>query len=214
MGGFLFPHTLLTVRGGILVRMSESPFATRPHEKMQEVLLYPDAPGPKDHYFMIRGGSEKGNITVWETGTVGGEYIKTYGHYHVDDLPEIYWTLSGEGIALLQRRVEENGVPVNDRIEEFRAVFVSAGHELHIPARWGHLVVNIGDTFLITKDDSPVAGIGDSASMPLHADYKPVQEMKGFAYFVVEHEGKPALVRNPRYKEVHREDLAGLPVIK
>jgi len=193
--------------------MSESPFAVRPHEKMKEVLLYPDAPGPAEHYWMIRGGSKKGNITVWESGTVGGEYIKTYGHYHVDDLPEIYWFVSGEGIILLQKRVEENGEPVNDRIEEFKVVPVKAGDEFHIPPRWGHLVVNTGNTFLVTKDDSPVAGIGDSASMPLHADYKPIQEMKGFAYFVVERDGKPALVKNPNYKEVLKEDLAGLEVV-
>jgi len=193
------------------------PFASRSHEKMKEVLLYPDAPGPAEHYYMIRGGSMKGNITVWESGTVGpkgkGEYIKTYGHYHVDDLPEIYWTLAGEGLALLQKRVEENGEPANDRIEEFKVIPVSAGHELHIESGWGHLVVNTGSTHLVTKDDSPVAGIGDSASMPTHADYKPVQAMGGFAYFVVEHGGAPALVRNPRYKEVLKQDLAGLEVL-
>lgn len=192
---------------------NESPFAVRPHEKMKEVLMNPDAEGPAEHYYMIRGGSKRGNITVWEPGTVGGEYIKTYGHYHVDDLPEIYWTVAGKGIVLLQKRAEENGEPINDRIEEFKVVFVEPGHELHIPPRWGHLVVNIGDSHLVTKDDSPVAGFGDSASMPLHADYKPVQEMKGFAYYVVEHEGKPALVRNKRYKEIQKEDLAGLEVI-
>lgn len=193
--------------------MSESPFATRTHEKMKEVLLYPDAPGPAEHYFMIRGGSKKGNITVWESGTVGGEYIKTYGHYHVDDLPEMYWFISGEGIVLLQKRVEEHGISANDRIEEFKAIFVKSGDELKIEPRWGHLVVNIGATHLVTKDDSPVAGIGDSASMPMHADYKPVQEMGGFAYFVVEHDGKPALVKNPRYTEVRQENVAGLEVI-
>ena len=62
------------------------PFAERTHEKMKEVLLHPDAVGPEIHYYMIRGGKIKKNITVWETGTVGGEYIKTYGHYHVGKL--------------------------------------------------------------------------------------------------------------------------------
>lgn len=172
----------------------------------------PSAEGPSEHYFMIRGGSKKGNITVWQSGTVGGEYIKTYGHYHVDELPETYWVISGEGIALLQKRLVEGDVSVNDRIEEFKVVRLKAGDELAIPAGWGHLVVNTGGTFLVTRDDSPVAGIGDSASMPLHADYKPVQEMKGFAYYVVEHEGAPALVRNAHYREVVREDLGGLTV--
>lgn len=184
-------------------------FATRSHEMMKEVLLHPDSMGPAIHYWMIRGGSKKGNITVWESGTVGGEYIKTYGHYHVDDLPETYWFLSGVGFALLQKRKEGN----NDLLLDFRVVKVSAGDQLDIPIGYGHLVVNTGKDFLVTKDDSPVVGIGDSASMPLHADYAPVKEMGGFAYFVVEHEGRPALIKNPRYKAVEKEDLAGLPVI-
>lgn len=173
----------------------------------------PSAEGPSEHYFMIRGGSKKGNITVWQSGTVGGEYIKTYGHYHVDGLPETYWVISGEGIALLQKRVVEGDAVRNDFIEEFRVINVKTGDELAIPPGWGHLVVNVGDTFLVTRDDSPVAGIGDSASMPLHADYTPVQEMRGFAYYVVERDGIPTLVKNPRYREVLREDLGGLPVV-
>lgn len=198
--------------------MSDGAFAVRTHEKMQEVLLYPDAPGPAEHYWMIRGGSKKGNITVWEAGTVGpsnglgtgGEYIKTYGHYHVDDLPETYWVIAGEGIALLQKLAGDGSDP--SKIEEFKAIKVRAGDVLNIPIRYGHLVVNTGSDFLVTRDDSPVAGIGDSASMPLHADYKPVQAMKGFAYYVVEKDGKPVLVRNPRYALIVTEDLGGLSV--
>ena len=86
-------------------------FATRTHEKMREVLLDPNAEGPGVHYWMIRGGSEKGNITVWESGLVGREFIKTYGHYHVDALPETYWILSGEGIALLQKKTGDGSDP-------------------------------------------------------------------------------------------------------
>ncbi len=189
--------------------MNIDPFATRTHEQMKEVLLHPEAEGPAVHYYMIRGGSEKKNITVWESGTVGGEYIKTYGHYHVDDLPEIYWILEGEGIALLQKRSEDTP----DVIDELKVVKVKAGDVLNIPIRFGHLVANVGDTFFVTKDDSPVNLSGDSASMPAHADYKPVQALKGFAYYIVEHEGKPALIRNENYKEIKSEDLAGLEVI-
>ena len=184
-------------------------FAVRTHEKMKEVLWKPDAPGPETHYYMIRGGSDKKNITVWESGTVGGEYIKTYGHYHVDDLPETYWILEGEGIALLQKRSDS----APDALEEFKVVPVKAGDVLNIPIRYGHLVVNVGKTFFTTSDDSPVNFGNDSASMPAHADYKPVQALGGFAYFVVEHEGKPALVRNKKYTSIGTEDLAGLPVV-
>ena len=186
-------------------------FGERTHDMMREVLLDPDAAGPAVHYYMIRGGSEKGNITVWESGLVGREYIKTYGHYHVDALPETYWVLSGEGIALLQKRARDGNDPAH--LDAFKVVSVSAGDRLDIPAGWGHLVVNTGKTFLVTKDDSPVAGVGDSASMPQHADYEPVKAMHGFAYYVVEHDGKPALIKNERYSDVKDIDLGGLDVI-
>jgi oxalate decarboxylase/phosphoglucose isomerase-like protein (cupin superfamily) len=80
------------------------PYAERTHEKMKEVLMSPSGKGPEIHYYMIRGGSIKTNITVWESGMIDGEYIKTYGHYHVGDLEEVYCVLQGEGIIILQER--------------------------------------------------------------------------------------------------------------
>ena len=84
------------------------PFAERTDIAMKDVLMHPEAEGPEIHYYMIRGGTEKTNITVWETGTVGGEYIKTYGHYHIGQLDETYTVAVGEGVVLLQKRKEEN----------------------------------------------------------------------------------------------------------
>lgn len=191
-------------------------YAARSHEKMQEVLLHPNDNGPSIHYYMIRGGSDQRNITVWEPGLVGDEYIKTYGHYHVGDLSETYWILYGEGIALLQKRAEDKqGNPINNVIEEFQAIPVKPGSEVFLPSGYGHLVVNTSDTYFVTADDSPVHfDDPDPAGLPGHADYKPVQEMKGFAYYIVEKDGKPALRRNPNYKEIRKEDLAGIPVLK
>jgi glucose-6-phosphate isomerase len=191
--------------------MPFEPFASRTHEKMKDVLMTPDAPGPVTHYYMIRGGSKKRNITVWETGVVGSEYIKTYGHYHVGALDENYWIVQGEGVALLQKRVEENGEHA-DRIEEFKAIPVKAGDSVYMPPGYGHLVVNTGKTWLVTVDDSPVEGAGDSASMPGHADYEPVRQMRGFAYYVIEKNGTPALAKNPLYKEIRKTDFGGIPL--
>lgn len=180
------------------------PFAERPHEKMQEVLLHPEAPGPEIHYYMIRGGTDKTNITVWETGTVGGEYIKTYGHYHVGQLDETYWIISGEGIVLLQtRKVDSAGNPIDDEIESFKAIKVKAGDSVFIPSGTGHLVVNTGKMWLVTRDDSPVnfAEV-DPVSLPGHADYEPLKKLRGFAYCAVEENGKAVLVKNPNYKVI------------
>ncbi len=189
--------------------------ALRPHEKMREVLLFPDAKGPDVHYYMIRGGSDMRNVTVWEPGMVGGEYIKTYGHYHIGQLDETYWVLLGEGVLLQQKLVEIEGVPQADRVEEFRALKVVSGESAYMPPGYGHLVANTGGTYLVTADDSPVDfGDKDPVSMPGHADYTMVQTMHGFAYYVVEHNGAPALLKNPRYTEIKKEDFGGLPVIE
>lgn len=188
------------------------PFADRPHEKMKEVLMDPDAPGPEIHYYMIRGGKDKKNITVWETGTVGSEYIKTYGHYHVGKLDETYWIIQGEGIVLLQtRKNDENGNPIDDEIDTFQAIKVKAGNHIFIPSGTGHLVVNVGKTWLVTVDDSPVNFEEvDPVSLPGHADYEPVKKLQGFAYYVVEENGQPKLVKNPKYKTVPQASIEEL----
>lgn len=180
------------------------PYAERIHQAMKEVLMAPNAEGPEIHYYMIRGGVDKKNITVWETGTVGGEYIKTYGHYHIGQLDETYWIVNGEGIVLLQEReVDSLGKPINDKIKSFQAIVVKAGDKVFIPSGIGHLIVNTGRTWLVTIDDSPVNfNEVDPVSLPGHADYGPIKELHGFAYYVVEENSQPKLIKNPYYKIV------------
>src|SRR3989344_2371824 len=123
-------------------------YASRPHEKMQEVLMDPQGKGPAIHYYMIRGGVDQKNITVWEPGTISGEYIKTYGHYHVGDLDETYWILYGQGVALLQKlAVDGQGNMIPDMVEEFKAIQVKTGDSVYMPSGYGHLVVNVGSTY-------------------------------------------------------------------
>ncbi len=191
-------------------------YAARTHEKMKEVLMDPDGDGPAAHYYMIRGGVEQKNITVWESGTISGEYVKTYGHYHVGELSETYQVVYGHGVALLQKLAEdENGKIIPDVVLEFKAVRVKTGDEIFMPLKFGHLLANTGETYFVTADDSPVDFEGrDPSSFPGHADYEPVKKMRGFAYYVVEHNGQPALKRNSLYKKIIKEDLGGLPVIE
>jgi len=196
--------------------MSQEHLALRTHEKMRDVLMHPDVGmAPPVHYYMIRGGKDMRNITVWEPGTVGGEYIKTYGHYHIGELDETYWVLLGEGIVLQQKLVSEGGAMHPDRVEEFRVISVKKNDSVYMPPGYGHLVANVGSTYLVTADDSPVDfSDKDPVSMPGHADYEMVKQMHGFAYYVVEKDGKPALVKNPLYKEIRKTDFGGLPVVE
>src|SRR3989338_10050584 len=160
-------------------------FAPRTDEKMLEVLMDPDAPSPAIHYYMIRGGKDQKNITVWEPGKVGKEYIKTYGHYHVGKLDETYWILLGEGIALLQNlAATDTGEMMENIVEEFRAIKVKPGDEIYAPPGYGHLIANTGTTYLVAADNGPVDfEEKNPASLPGHADYEPVKKMRGFAYY-------------------------------
>jgi glucose-6-phosphate isomerase, archaeal len=171
---------------------------------MLDVLMDPKSPGPHVHYFMIRGGSERKNITVWQSGTVGDEYIKTYGHYHVMDFKETYTVMTGEGIILLQERKKGEGdAPIDDEVEYVKAIFVKSGSVVPIPPRAGHLAVNTGSSWLVTSDDSPVNFEKEKdAAWPKHADYGSVKKMHGFAYYVIKKDGKPTFVKNPNYKNI------------
>ena len=162
----------------------------------------PSADGPAIHYHMIRGSNNQ-NVTVWEPGRVGEEYIKTYGHYHVGDISETYRILFGEGIAVVQKRVERGGQPIDDEIEGIYIVHVKPGDALFMQSGWGHLVDNITDGFIVTIDYIPVSfDKVDSVSLPGHAFYEEVKKMQGFCYYVVEKDGKLALVKNEKYKKI------------
>lgn len=191
-------------------------YAGRTNEKMKEVLMSPDAPAPEIHYYMIRGGKDQKNITVWEPGTVGGEYIKTYGHYHIGELDETYEILMGAGVALLQKlAVDSEGNFISDVVEEFKAIKVKVGDKVYMPTGFGHLLANTCETYFVTADNSPVDFEDrDPAGLPGHADYEPVKQMRGFAFYVVEHNGEPVLVKNNLYKEIKNSDFGGLQVIK
>jgi oxalate decarboxylase/phosphoglucose isomerase-like protein (cupin superfamily) len=103
---------------------------------------------------------------------------------------------------------------IADTVEEFKAIPVKTGDEVFMPSGFGHLLANIGTTYFATADNSPV-DFEDRApsSFPGHADYKPVKEMQGFAYYIVEHNGASALKKNPHYKEIKKEDLGDLSII-
>jgi len=190
-------------------------YAARTHEKMAEVLMDPQGKGPAIHYYMIRGGSDQRNITIWEPGIISGEYIKTYGHYHVGDLDETYWIIFGLGVVLQQKlALDADGNMIPDIVEEFKAIPVKQGDSVYMAPGYGHLVANVGKTYFATADDSPVNfDEKNPVSLPGHADYELVKRMQGFAYYLVERDGKPAFIRNPKYKEIKKEEFSGIPVV-
>ncbi|MDE2188572.1 MAG: hypothetical protein KGJ35_02475, partial [Patescibacteria group bacterium] len=99
-------------------------------EKMRDVLMDSSAKNPAVFYYMIRGGESEGNITVIEHGTANGEYIKTYGHYHIIDFIETYTVVLGEAILLLQTRKPGTNGPIDDEIDDFKAIRLQTGDSI------------------------------------------------------------------------------------
>ena len=121
-------------------------------------------------------------ITIIFPGKIGDEYNFTRGHYHTNMEPgEIYIGIQGEGLLLAQKR---SGSCRSERIERGRVVYA--------PGDWnGHRTVNTG------KDKLIFLTIEQAAS---GHDYETVKR-NGLAKLVVEEDGKPKLIDNPKYKQ-------------
>ncbi len=147
---------------------------------LKEVLLNPVASGPEDVYYMLRG---QPNFTITVPGKIGQEYSKTFGHYHQHNEPERYEVLLGEAIFILQSRQNE-----------IKTVHAKKGDIVEIPAGWGHNLSNTGETLLITADNAP-----GNAETEVN-DYEPIRQKHGMAYYVIEENGQPKLIRNKNYE--------------
>ncbi len=117
--------------------------------------------------------------TIIHPGRVGEEFHMTKGHFHEKrNRAEVYLGLRGHGYLVLQA---ESGV--------VRTVPMQAGTVAYVPPRWAHRTVNTGDEPFIFFAAWP----GDSGH-----DYGTV-EGTGFAKILVERDGRPTLVDNPRF---------------
>lgn len=120
--------------------------------------------------------------TIIRPGKVGDEYFMTKGHYHAKgSAAEVYYGLSGEGVLILQTR--------EGKVETQRMV---AGTVAYVPPYWGHRTMNVGrENFVFLSVFPADAGY----------DYGTI-EREGFAQIVVEREGKPTLIPNPRFSKL------------
>jgi len=112
-------------------------------------------------------------------GKIGDEYFMTKGHFHLrPDTAEIYYCIRGNGYILMEKK---DGNPILEDMHPGRVVYV--------PGNYAHRSINIGDEPLISLPVYP----GDAGH-----DYKSIED-NGFRHIVVEKNGKPALLENPRY---------------
>jgi glucose-6-phosphate isomerase len=119
-------------------------------------------------------------ISIIHPGVVGKELFMTKGHFHtVLDTAEIYYTLKGQGMMVME-------TPEGDwAIEK-----LYPGSVLYVPPRWAHRSVNTG-----TEEDLVMffAYPGDAGH-----DYGTI-ESQGFRKLIMEKNGKPEVVDNPRW---------------
>jgi glucose-6-phosphate isomerase len=121
------------------------------------------------------------STTVIYPGKVGDEYFMTKGHYHaLEDRAELYFGLLGEGCLLLQNYDGE----VNTQ-------FMAPGVAAYVPPYWGHRTINTGsENFVFLAVYPAEAG----HNYGIIAD-------QGFASILIERDGRPQLVPNPRYRQ-------------
>ncbi len=122
-----------------------------------------------------------GTTTLYP-GKVGDEYFMTKGHFHtILDTAEVYYGLSGHGMMMME-------TPEG----EVSCVEVHPGDALYVPGRWAHRSINTGDEplvmFFVYRSD---AG----------HDYGTI-ESKGYRKLVVERNGVPIQIDNPKWTEV------------
>ena len=135
--------------------------------------------------FYDMGVKESANEVAYGTsitypGKIGDEYYMTKGHFHtVLDTAEVYYCLSGRGYMLMEN-------PEGD----WEAAELSAGKAVYVPARFAHRSINI-------SADQPLVTF---FAFPGHAghDYGTI-ETRGFRKLIVERDGKPVVVDNPRW---------------
>lgn len=119
-------------------------------------------------------------ISIVHPGKIGDEYHMTKGHFHtVLETGEIYYCLKGHGYMVME-------TPEGDwAVEE-----LYPGRVLYVLPRWAHRSVNAGsDADLVTFFVYP----GNSGH-----DYGTI-EAQGFRKLVVERDGQPTIIDNPRW---------------
>ena len=121
-------------------------------------------------------------ISIVHPGKVGDEYFMTKGHFHqVLETAEVYYCLQGDGRMVME--TPEGKSAVEDLVP---------GSVLYVPPRWAHRSVNV----------SPTQDLVTLYVYPAHAghDYGTI-EVRGFRNLVVEREGRPVVVPNPKWQQ-------------
>lgn len=119
--------------------------------------------------------------TILYPGKIGEEYYFTKGHFHsILETTEIYYCIKGNGYLLMES--PEGDVELQE---------LKPGVSVYVPKRYAHRSINI-------SDKEPLISFFAYRADGGH-DYK-IIETKGFRKLIVERNGKPELIDNPKWK--------------
>jgi glucose-6-phosphate isomerase len=119
--------------------------------------------------------------TILYPGKVGKEYFMTKGHFHSKiDTAEVYYCLKGYGYLIMEN--QEGDIELRE---------MTPGVSVYVPPKFAHRSINISSKepfimFFVFRAD---AG----------HDYKTI-ETKGFRKLIIEENGKPIIIDNPKWK--------------
>ena len=135
-------------------------------------------------YFDMGVPQSPGNVAYGTTsvrpGRIGDEYFMTKGHFHaVIDTAEVYYCLSGKGGMMMES-------PEGDVVWQKMA----PGDVVYVPGRWAHRSFN-------TSEEDPFVVFFAFPGRAGH-DYGSIRR-RGFRKLVVERDGRPSLIDNPRW---------------
>lgn len=144
--------------------------------------MYRDLAMTEEDRAYLRSQDVRYDITVIPPAVLGGEYVKTKGHYHPNNpagvgYPELYQVLAGEARFLLQKK----------DLSDVVAVTASVGESVFIPPGYGHVTINSGEVVLV---------MANLVSTRFESEYSMYEEMRGGVFYAVEDGG---FVQNPRY---------------
>jgi glucose-6-phosphate isomerase len=121
------------------------------------------------------------DLTVIMPGKIGGEYIKTFGHFHPKkpgtavEYPEYYFVAHGKARFLLQ-----NG-------EDVITAEINAGSGIIIPPGYGHVTIN--------ETSEPIV-MANWIANDFASDYSEYESSHGAAFNRIESAGAPEWVKN------------------
>lgn len=156
--------------------------------------------GNPELYFMYRGVKKdediRYDITIIPGKMLGSEFVKTKGHYHLNNWQEVYTVLEGTAIYLMQKRKE------NGDIEDAYFVKAKKGDFVVITPGYGHVTINP------LQEELKMA---NWVSENCKVDYEPYEKLKGACYYYT----NKGWIKNNNYKSVpplrEEQPLKSLP---